>query len=113
MDIYPKKKKTKYLCILWIVSFVVVAICSNTYVLYTIATTGISPITMLSAHQLFVLAISLLYFYPLLFLIHYHAKTATMRKTMICARIGIVFFSTWNAMAVIITIYACLNPDGF
>ena len=113
MDIVRRKKITKYLCILWIVTFIVVAICSHAYVIYTRVTTGISPIALLSTHQLIVLAVSLLYFYPLLFLIHHHAKIATMRKTVICAKIGIVFFSIWNVMAVITTIYSYLNSGTF
>ena len=113
MDIGRRKKITKYLCILWIVTFIIVAICSHAYVIYTRVTTDISPIALLSPHQLIVLAISLLYFYPLLFLIHHHAKIATMRKTMVCAKIGIVFFSIWNVMAVITTIYGYLNSGTF
>ena len=113
MDISRRKKITKYLCVLWIVTLILAGICSNTYVLYTMATTGTSPITMLSTHQLLVLAICLLFFYPLLFVIYHNAKVAAMRKVCICARIGIVFFSIWNVMAVIITIYAYLNPNTF
>lgn len=113
MDISRKRKTTKCLFILWIVSFVIVAICSNTYVIYTMVTTGTSPITMLSTHQILILTICLFLFYPLLFLIYHNAKIAEMRRIMICAKIGIVFFSIWNAIAIIITTYACLNPDVF
>ena len=80
MDISKRKKLTRILSILWILTFIMVAICSHTYVIYTRVTTGISPIALLSTHQLIALAISLLYFYPLLFLIHHHAKIATMKK---------------------------------
>ena len=113
MDIHKSRKITKILCILWLVTFVTAGIISNAYIFYTIARTGTSPVTMLSPYQLLVLAVTLLYFCPLLFVIHHYAKIAAMKAIMICARIGIVFFSLWNVMAVITTVCTYFSTEVF
>lgn len=113
MDIQKSRRITKLLCILWLVTFVTAGTISNAYIFYAIARTGTSPVTMLSPYQLLVLAVSLLYFYPLLFLIHHYAKIAAMKAIVICARIGIAFFSIWNVMAIIATVYTYLSTTAF
>lgn len=107
-DMKNKKPLVKKLCILWIVTFVLAGIISNGYVICTLIHTGTRP-TMLSIHQIAVLASSLFYFSPLLFIIQYHAKRAEMKKTTIIAKVGFVFFSLWNTLALTLTIFAYLK----
>ena len=95
----------KKMCILWAVTFVLAGIISNGYVICTSVHTSMPP-SMLDIHSVVVLAISLFYFSPLLFIIHHHAKREGMKKTAIIARIGMIFFTAWNTIAIIFTILA-------
>jgi len=112
MDLVKRKKLTIFLCILWLAAFILTATCCGIYIIYTMITSRESPVTMLSPYQFFVLGISTLFFYPLLYIIHHNAKIAAMKAIMICARIGLIFFSFWCTVAVITTICYCFNSSA-
>lgn len=86
----------KRLSIVWIVSFVIVGIVSNAYVLYQRTIIGVNPIRMLSSYQIISFLLIVLYFLPLLKAIIRYSKLAHMRLLHKIAGIVFAMISIWS-----------------
>lgn len=86
---------TKRLSILWAVSYILMAIVSTIYT-HTLARIGdLSPTEPGSPYQIITTLLVLVFFYPLLWIIHHNAKHAKMRKVLLAARLLLGLLSYW------------------
>lgn len=74
------KKKTQYLCALWLCSFIAASVFSNIYVLNQYRITGEYLPALPSLHLVGSIVIVVVYFIPLLFFIHHYAKKSMMKN---------------------------------
>ena len=92
MSIEKRKKLTKYLCILWVVSYILICIFFNLYSIHQSFVHN-EPATPLSVYTVSFIVIMAVYLIPLMITIHYHAKMAEMKKIKTVSFILIIFFS--------------------
>lgn len=98
------KKIARRLFFLWVISYVVLGVLSNAYVLYQRVFVGYDPIHMLSGYQVFSLIIMIVYFIPLLLVVLHYAKISEMRKLCKITSVALGFTSIGTAIMLLFTI---------
>lgn len=85
----------KRLCIVWVVSYGIMAIASMVYTYSGALSGNMTLIEPLSIYQVVTVLLVMCYFGPLLCVIHYHAKKACMKKLLTISRALLGFLSFW------------------
>lgn len=89
------KKTTKTLCIVWLVSFMFVGLFSSIYRMLHEFVTGYSPTETFGGYSIFIFAIVLFYFCPLIIFIRRFAKQAKMKAIYIVSNLLILHHMLW------------------
>lgn len=87
--------KTTRLCWLWIITYIIWLIFCRVYEAIAIINSGSSPISEFGSYRIIGLLIVMLYFYPLLFIIHRSAIQANMKKVSAISLVLIIIISFW------------------
>ena len=87
--------RTKQLSVLWIVSYILMAIVSSIYKHSRVLLGDMSYNEPASIYQIVTTSLVLIYFYPLLWRIHFYAKIAQNNRVLTIAKILIGLFSYW------------------
>lgn len=97
-------KKTKKLFILWLISLLVAWIIAAFYSVVYNLRNGCPPTGILSGYVLTIAAVVVVYFYPLLLVVHRNAKAEKARRILMATRILITFVSLWLILYVIMLV---------
>lgn len=81
MEIRKYNRIVKRLSVIFIATFIIVGIVSNSYVIMEIKK-GNNPITMLSSYQIFSLLLGIFVYIPLMLAIHRYTRLANMKKAI-------------------------------
>lgn len=103
------KKKTKRLFILWVITYIAVCCISNIYVLYQWYIMGSNPIELLSGYQIISLVIMIVYFIPLLLVVHHYSKLSKMEVIRKVTVFFIVFQGIWTVIMIGLTITSLMK----
>lgn len=104
------KRIMKRLSILWVVSFIFLGIAETIRKVKTaMVTSAYTGPAILSGFQLLILFSVMLYFLPLLLVIHHHARLANSKKAIMISGVVMLLLSVWLLLALIETISAVIR----
>lgn len=101
--------KTKRLCVLWIITYLIWMLFCRFYEAIVIANTGTSPAFTFGAYRIVGLALVLCYFYPLSIIIRKNAIKESMTKIVAISSVAIIVQTLW-IVASIVTMCLALFP---
>lgn len=95
------KKTTKWLCVLWVISFVLFGCLVS--IIYQSPENGetISAVNFFTSYRFILMVALVTYFCPLLLAIQHYAKLAQSKIILACTRIVLVHHIIWFVLAVL------------
>ena len=104
------QKQVKKLCLIWVISYIIIGIASNAYVIYMHIYSGNPPTTPLGYPNYSVMAVCAFFFIPFAYFINRRAKAAEMRKIAIASKAVVIIMSVWLVLALVFTLIAAFVP---
>lgn len=104
------QKQVKKLCLIWVISYIIIGIASNAYVIYLHIDSGSPPSTPLGFHNYSVMAMCAFFFIPFAHFINRRSKAAGMKKIVIASKVVLMIMSIWLLFALAFTLLTALVP---
>lgn len=108
-----RKKLSICLLKLWIVCFAIFSIGSRIYISYHQVIVGDDPTIFVGGYHLFTAGIILLFFIPLLCVIHHFSKTSTSVKFHKVVTVMLVWLVLSEGLLLFCIMFAYIAPEAF